>query len=386
MRRAFVSAFVIAVATLTLLAALGPPARAQTRRRPSSSSSRGAAADSRPQLDGVYRIDVSRSDRLYSVVAGASSNLPYGEQQRFFIDLAVRLTPPDLLAIEREGRTVRLGSSRAPRITLVADGVVRSERFSDGRNVRTRVALEGEMLSFTSDGRAEDNFSVIFRPFDDGRRLRVTRRITAEQLTEPLVIQSVYNKISERPRWDIYGETLLASEREGDDTPARDASDDDEGRDTPADGTGPGAARVRATSPESASVSARSERGEADVLREALAEWVEATNARDTERQMSFYMPELEAFYLARRVPRRDVRIEKARVFATAELVEVRAAEPEIIFRDAGRTAVMRFRKRYRIENGPRQSRRGEVVQELRWRRTNNGWKIFSERDVRVIR
>lgn len=370
-----------AAASLILLAALGSQARAQTRRP--ATSARGAAAPSRSQLDGVYRIDVARSDRLYSVVAGASSNLPYGEQQRFFIDLAVRLTPPDLLAIEREGRTVRLGSSRAARITLVADGTVRAERTSDGRTVRTRVSLEGDSLMFTSDGRAEDNFSVIFRPFDGGRRLRVTRRITAEQLTEPLVIQSVYNKISESPRWDIYGETLLASERGAadDDGRAGDATRDGERRDTPADGVATSSRTTRANS------TARSaERDEAGALREALAEWVAATNARDTERQMSFYMPQLEAFYLARRVPRRDVRIEKARVFATAEAVEIQAAEPEIIFTDAGRTAVMRFRKRYRIEGGPRRSRRGEVVQELRWRRTPSGWKIFSERDIRVIR
>jgi len=44
----------------------------------------------------------------------------------------------------------------------------------------------------------------------------------------------------------------------------------------------------------------------------------------------------------------------------------------------------MRFRKKYQIENASG-SRRGEVVQELRWRKTIDGWKIFSERDIRVI-
>jgi hypothetical protein len=66
-------------------------------------------------------------------------------------------------------------------------------------------------------------------------------------------------------------------------------------------------------------------------------------------------------------------------------LIDVRAEEPEILFRDAGATAIMRFRKRYVIE-GASQNRRGEVVQELRWQRTVEGWKISSERDVRVIR
>ncbi|HEV3469578.1 MAG TPA: hypothetical protein VG148_09680, partial [Pyrinomonadaceae bacterium] len=149
-------------------------------------------------------------------MAGASADLPFGEQQRFFIDLAVRLTPPDLIAIERRGRRVTVGSSRASRVTLVADGVSRAERTGGGRAVYTRTALEGEKLVFASRGRAEDNFTVIFAPADGGRRLRVTRRIPAENLSEPVVIQTVYDKISGQPRWDIYGETLLAKSDDGD--------------------------------------------------------------------------------------------------------------------------------------------------------------------------
>jgi hypothetical protein len=45
----------------------------------------------------------------------------------------------------------------------------------------------------------------------------------------------------------------------------------------------------------------------------------------------------------------------------------------------------MRFRKVYDIRNA-RNSRSGEVIQELRWQQTNRGWKIFSERDIKVIR
>src|SRR3712207_7843956 len=44
------------------------------------------------------------------------------------------------------------------------------------------------------------------------------------------------------------------------------------------------------------------------------------------------------------------------------------------------------FRKKYVIESGGKR-RNGEVVQELRWSRTNTdkqAWRITSERDVRV--
>jgi hypothetical protein len=121
------------------------------------------------------------------------------------------------------------------------------------------------------------------------------------------------------------------------------------------------------------------------VLRNALYEWIAATNKRDIDKQMSFYVPQLKAYYLTRNTSRAFVRAEKAQVFSTAAVIDIRAEEPELIFQDGGRTAIMRYRKKYLVENG-RQSRRGQVIQELRWERTGNEWRIFSERDIRVLR
>ncbi len=306
-------------------------------------------------LTGVYRLNVSASDRLYSVVSGASSNLPFGEQQRFFIDLTIRLTPPDQLAIERRGRTIQIASSRAPRTTFEADGRERREAIADGYST-IRVSVAGEQFvinSRTSDG---EGYTVIFAPVDGGRRLHVTRHISARELNQPVVIQSVYDRISEVAEWGIYGEP--SKEIEG-------------ARPVVASAFPNAATKVEAAS--------------AETLRAALDEWIAATNERDITLQISFYMPTVQAFYLTRNVRLEDVRAEKARVFARATVIDIRAAEPEIIFREAGQIAIMRFRKRYRIEGG-RETRRGEVVQELRWRRTAAGWKIFSERDVRVIK
>ncbi|HEX8476625.1 MAG TPA: nuclear transport factor 2 family protein [Pyrinomonadaceae bacterium] len=333
----------------------------QTSASPSNAS-RAVATAAAARMTGVYRIDISRSDKLYTVVAGASSNLPFREQQRFFIDLAVRLTPPDLLAIERRGRRITIGSSRAPRFTFDADGINRSERADDGHIIHSRAMLEENSFVFTSSGRTEDNFSVTFASIDDGSRLRVTRRISAEQLNEPVVIQTVYNKISPVADWNIYGESQTASAANTITGLPPDTSDDN-----------------TVPPPE------RAERNEANTLRTTLDDWINATNARDIPRQMTFYMPEVKAYYLARNVSHAFVRAEKARVFARATAVDIRAEAPEIVFRDGGRTAIMRFRKRYSVVNGRRNSR-GEVVQELRWSRTQEGWKIFSERDVRVIR
>lgn len=119
-------------------------------------------------------------------------------------------------------------------------------------------------------------------------------------------------------------------------------------------------------------------------LRGALDEWIAATNARDLGRQMSFYGETIAAFYRTRNVSRAAVRAEKLRVFGAAQTIDIRAAEPDVRLGPDGQTAVMRFRKKYNIEGGG-QDRRGEVLQELRWRRTPDGWKIVSERDLRVL-
>lgn len=325
---------------------LGPWALAGAQRPPRQT----AAAESR--LTGVYRLNTELSDRLYSVVSTASSSLPFSEQQRFFIDLTERMTPPDQLALRRRGRTVEIASSRAPRTSFVADGRERVERTGHG-TARERAAVEGESVVLSSEDGRGQGYKVTFTPLDGGTRLRVTRLITYRELNQPLVIRSVYDRISDVARWEIYGEPPAG----------------------PASVVAPVAAAGRGGAGEA----------EAGALRSQLEAWVEATNRKDVRRQMDFYAARLAAYYLARDTPREFVRAEKSRVFDAAGSVSVTAEDPEIVFLEAGRAAVMRFRKRYRIDGGPRAGR-GEVVQELRWRKTNAGWKIYSERDVRVIR
>ena len=304
---------------------------------------------------GSYRINVEDSDRLYTAVQDVASTVPFRDQQRFFMDLSVRLTPPDLLAIQCNGIRISVASSRASRVTFVADGRMRQEPSPTGTLVNSRISMTSDTLSFASNGKAEDNLNVTFHSIDGGNRLRVIRRIDAEQLTQPIVIQSVYDKLSSDVDWSVYESRTLAAANSRDSDMPRDA---------------PGSSAVGAAPLD---------------LRQALDDWVEATNRRNIERQMTFYMPRLSAFYLTRNTPVSAVRTEKERAFRDAHSIDIRAAEPEIVFQDSGQTAVMRFRKQYRIV-GRSGTRSGEVVQELRWRRTDRGWRIFSERDVRVIR
>jgi hypothetical protein len=312
-------------------------------------------------LNGLFRIDVERSDRLYSVIEGATSNIPFSEQQQFFIDLSVRLSPPDLLAIECRENRISFASSRAPRAEFIADGVVRNARASNGDSVRTRIWLDQTGLVFTSGGGSSDSVNFNFVPIDGGKSMRVTRRISAKELIEPIVIRTIYNKVAETARWDIFDDAQIALQTKNQNTKT-----------------------TSVTKPQT--FSEKSVGNEtAENLREALNEWIAATNNRNIERQMSFYMPQLKAFYLTRNVSSNAVRDEKNRAFAAAKSINISAAEPEIIFQNGRREAIMRFRKTYNIQNGT-QSRRGEVIQELRWQQTNRGWKIFSERDIKVIR
>jgi hypothetical protein len=134
-----------------------------------------------------------------------------------------------------------------------------------------------------------------------------------------------------------------------------------------------------ATKPATAEIAARRE------LVDAVFAWIEATNARDFAGQSVFYPATMEAFYLWRDVPRSAVLAEKRRVFESADIIDIKADAPQIIVDAGGQTARLYFRKRYKIDAASRK-RNGEVLQELRWAKQPDGWKIVSERDLRVIR
>jgi hypothetical protein len=121
------------------------------------------------------------------------------------------------------------------------------------------------------------------------------------------------------------------------------------------------------------------------VLRDAVEEWIEATRRGDIPTQMRFYPGRVPVYYTWRDVPREAVRAEKVKVFGAASHLVITTDVPAIEVARDGLTGTTRFRKRYVIE-GPVIRRRGEVLQELRWARTTDGWRIIGERDARVLR
>ena len=143
----------------------------------------------------------------------------------------------------------------------------------------------------------------------------------------------------------------------------------------------PSVIAAKDSAPAPARQSTEQERAQLRSLRD---EWIAATNARDFDKQLSFYAPTLSVFYQTRNAPRSAVRAEKLRVLGRLNSIEVHAGEPETSISPDGLSATMLFRKSWIFAGGQPSS--GEVLQELRWRKTDSGWKIVSERDVKVFR
>jgi YmgG-like glycine-zipper protein len=165
---------------------------------------RGPAAS---RLTGTYRIDPARSDRVGRAARIATRGLSPEEQQRVREMLSRRLEAPEMLAIERNGRSVIIASSRAPQVSVEADGRDRIEQTPRGRTVRVNAALIGDQLTIASTGDRGNDYRVTFVALDYGRQLRVTRRIEAENLTQPVTVTSLYNRTSEIAQLDLYSET-----------------------------------------------------------------------------------------------------------------------------------------------------------------------------------
>ncbi|MDX6693597.1 MAG: hypothetical protein QOF02_1200 [Blastocatellia bacterium] len=197
------------------LAGINAGAQTNRRRRPAAPAAQtvsSSAADLR--LTGLYRLNETSSDDPRAAAERATTQA-FGLDQREVDELTARLTSPDQLTIERRGNDISIASTRAPRISFNADGLERAERAADGHTVRTRAALAGDQLTVTSSGSPDDQFSVTFESLNNGSRLRVTRRITTAQTDQPVVVQSIYDRVSSIARWSIYGEpeTARASNR-----------------------------------------------------------------------------------------------------------------------------------------------------------------------------
>jgi hypothetical protein len=174
---------------------------------PSSRPSDGDRERLIGRLTGTFLLDSSRSDNPRDKAARATRNLPEIERQEVYDQILMRLDSPQMLAIECRGSTVTIASSLAAPVTFEADGREREEQIRNGRSNRVTATLRGEQLLVISNGYKENDFNVTFDATENNRSLRVRRQIYSDSLTQPVVVDSVYDRTSDVARWNIHNES-----------------------------------------------------------------------------------------------------------------------------------------------------------------------------------
>ncbi|MFN7929219.1 MAG: hypothetical protein U0Y68_14985 [Blastocatellia bacterium] len=169
---------------------------------PSPSSSSAYNNYSNTCLTGTYRLDAGRSDVASQIADRASTNLDVRYRDRVRTSLTRRLEAPNTLLLERNGQDMTIASSRASQVMLTADGRSHNEQNAQGRNTSVMAAFNRDRLTVTTTGDRGNDYSVSFEPLDNCRRLRVTRTISNNRLTQPVLSQSVYEKTSDRAQWN----------------------------------------------------------------------------------------------------------------------------------------------------------------------------------------
>src|SRR5262249_35009238 len=96
----------------------------------------GATGDHAPQYadrwSGTYQLDRVRSDNPDRVADSATRDLNASDRDRVRTSLMNRLNAPDYIAIDRNGRTINIASSMAPRGTFDVDGMEHRETSPNG--------------------------------------------------------------------------------------------------------------------------------------------------------------------------------------------------------------------------------------------------------------
>jgi len=120
-------------------------------------------------------------------------------------------------------------------------------------------------------------------------------------------------------------------------------------------------------------------------LHDALNEWVAAMQSHDIDKQLSLYAPLIQKYYTSRNVSLDAVRDDKTRRPQFSDVRDVNIGEPQITFGSGGRTATMLFSLEY-ASGDQSNPRRDQVWYELKWSKTEEGWKIIREYEVSASR
>ncbi|HXG85578.1 MAG TPA: hypothetical protein VNI84_16260 [Pyrinomonadaceae bacterium] len=162
-------------------------------------------------LTGTYRLDTSRSENTDEIANRAVEKSGARNDPEARRDLSNKLEAPEQIAVDVRGGQISLASSRAAAITFAADGRDRNEQTADGKTLRVRTTLRGQELTVSSLG-GDTDYTVVFTAIDNGRAMRVTRRITTDYLNQTVFVESIYLKTDSVARLDINNDSNYASD------------------------------------------------------------------------------------------------------------------------------------------------------------------------------
>ncbi|HZI79442.1 MAG TPA: YMGG-like glycine zipper-containing protein [Vicinamibacterales bacterium] len=159
---------------------------------------------SRSNLTGTYQLNTAQSDNPSTIADQAARALPGRERPRLRNQILQRLDAPTEFAIERRGRTITMVSTNADRVTFEANGQAQIDQTANGRSIRTTANLVGDRLEINSTGDRALDYQITIEPINNGRNLRVTRRVSDVGLNQPVISRSVYDRVSTDARLDMY--------------------------------------------------------------------------------------------------------------------------------------------------------------------------------------
>ena len=164
-------------------------------------------------LNGTYRLNTSQSDDVNTIIDQSlrtttntnrgrnNRNNQTNNSNRMRDNLRSRFEVPAELSIERSGNTITMSSSLAPQTTFQTGST--TERLSNGRTMTNTVSLSGDRLTINSEGDQINDFYIAFEPYNNGRNLKVTRRLNLERRGETVTVVSIYDKTGNNANWNI---------------------------------------------------------------------------------------------------------------------------------------------------------------------------------------
>ncbi len=155
-------------------------------------------------LNGTYHLNISQSDDVSLAIDRALNNSNSYQRERMKNSLQRRLAVPEYLAIEKSNYLIKMASSNANQTSFEANGRATTEYLPNGKTMTTTATISGDKLTINSDGDQVNAFYITFEPYNNGNKLKVTRRLYLENRGQTITVSSVYDKTSTAANWNLY--------------------------------------------------------------------------------------------------------------------------------------------------------------------------------------